>query len=419
MKILHLADLHIGKKLGGLSLLATDQPCWAAQLLELARRERPQAIVIAGDLYDRGSPSGEAVEFAGNLLAELTALPGGPAVIAVAGNHDSGPLVSYLGPVLRRQNLYMTGPAERELRPVTLTDEYGPVDFWPLPYLFPAEINRLLGDTDYRDYDTAYRAYLGAQPVDFSRRNVAVAHQNVLAFGKEAERGGSETMVGGIGGIDYTVFDGFEYAALGHIHAAQAMGRETVRYAGSPLCYHFNELRQPKKGPVLLELGPKGTEPEITICELAPLHPLREVRGTLAEIEAAEARCPGKNEYLRAVLRPEPSPDGLPAFTGDEADRLRALFAANGSRLLELFYEYDTGRLPERGESERAAERPMEERFAAFWTERRGDAPDERSLQLLHFIAEQQRHAPAGEPVTEEELDAIIDFAIKQEGEQL
>ena len=418
MKLLHIADLHIGKKLHDISLIDSGgQPDWLEKLLELVRTEKPEVILIAGDIYDRSNPPREAVDFVGHMLSELSGMDWEPYVLMIAGNHDSGPMVEYLGDVVARQRIIVAGTVEPEIRHITLSDAYGPVTFWLIPYVFPAEINRVLG-TDYRDYDTAFRAYLEAQKIDVHMRNVILSHQNITAFGNEAERGGSETMVGGVGGIDYTAFDGFEYVALGHIHAAQAMGRREVRYAGSPLCYHFDELRHAKKGPVLIDLGPKGTAPEIRSSELTPLHPLREVAGTMSEILDAETYGSKSGEYIRVVLKPEP--DGLKAGTetGTEGDRLRALFAAHGSQVLDIFYDYHTQHSTgAEWTGEGTAELPVEERFAAFWAERRETEPDAASMELLRFIAEQDRNTQSedGEP-TEAEVDAILAFAMEQEG---
>ena len=154
---------------------------------------------------------------------------------------------------------------------------------------------RALTRVDGRRYDTGADSkaehlvnHLAAQDIDFSQRNVIVAHQNVTANGKEAERGGSESMVGGIGQVDYSAFDGFEYAALGHIHSAYPAGRAEVRYAGSPLAYHFNETRQPEKGPLLVTLGAKGQQAGIERLDIEPLHRMREIRG---EYEAVRAEA--------------------------------------------------------------------------------------------------------------------------------
>ena len=281
MRFLHLADLHLGKSVYGTSLLDNgDQSVWVEQFLALAEKLRPDAVVIAGDVYDRSAPSGEAVQLLSHMLTALHAL--GIPVMLCAGNHDSVQRLSFLHPLLAQEGLHISASLSESpaLRHVTLQDEHGPVTFWLMPYVFPAIVSEVLGCERFADSDSAVRALLQRQDVDFAARNVLVAHQNVTAGGAEAERGGSEAMVGGVGQIDYTAFDGFDYVVLGHIHAACPVGRDSVRYAGSPLCYHFNETKQPPKGPVLVELGKKGEPVRTETLVLPPLHPMRELRGT-------------------------------------------------------------------------------------------------------------------------------------------
>ena len=180
---------------------------------------------------------------------------------------------------------------------MSLTDEHGPVDFWLLPYLFPALAAEALG-TELRDYDAAVRAVLAAQPLDPTRRNVLLAHQNVTAGGAEGERGGSESAVGGVGQVEYTAFDAFDYAALGHIHAGYPVGRPAVRYAGSPLCYHFNETKQAAKGPLLVELGAKGSPVTVTLLPIEPLHRLRVLEGAYEALRAElSGALPSPEDY--------------------------------------------------------------------------------------------------------------------------
>ena len=257
MRFLHLADLHFGKSIYGLSLLDNgDQKHWVERFLDLAREAKPDAVVIAGDVYDRSAPPGAAVQLLSDMLTALAEM--GVPVLMTAGNHDSAQRLAFAHALLAREGLHISADlfASGALTRVSLADAHGPVDFWLMPYVFPALAEQALGLEGLRGYDAAVRALLSRQPVDFSRRNVLVAHQNVTARGVEALRGGSESMVGGVGQVEYTAFDGFDYVALGHIHAACPVGRETVRYAGSPLCYHFDETRQRAKGPVLVELGP-------------------------------------------------------------------------------------------------------------------------------------------------------------------
>lgn len=302
MKFFHLADLHFGKSLHGFSLIDQgDQPDWVCKFLELVDETKPDAVCIAGDVYDRSVPSREAVELLDKLLTELSER--GIAVLLIAGNHDSGPRLNFASALLKKQNVYIAGNVEKEIRHVELQDEYGPVTFWLLPYLFPAAVEEALGqeDGELRSYDAAARALLNAQNVDFTKRNVLIAHQFVLEGEHAPEAGGSETMVGGVGQIDCSAFDGFDYVALGHIHRPQIIGRETVRYAGSPMCYHFSELGW-KKGPLLVEIGEKGSALRTQLFELPALHPMREIRGLFSEIMESEKESAARGEYIRCVL---------------------------------------------------------------------------------------------------------------------
>ena len=239
-------------------------------------------------------------------------------------------------------------------------------------------------------YDTAVRRLLAEQNVDFSVRNVIVAHQNVTKGGIEGIRGGSESMVGGVGQVDYTAFDGFDYAALGHIHAAYAVGRESVRYAGSPMCYHFDELRQPKKGALLIELGAKGVEPAIETMTIQPLHPMCELRGAYDELRV-KASAVENGAYVKIVLTDRPMTPEISAY-------FQALFESRGSILMERMSEYrrfvDVKDAPE---SKDLRDKPVEELFTEFYGERNGgELPDEGEIALMHFAAELLRNSEAG-----------------------
>lgn len=410
MKFLHLADLHLGKSIHGVSLLENgDQRVWAERFLELVRETRPDAVVVAGDIYDRSAPSGDAVALLDSMVTALAEL--GTAVLLIAGNHDSGQRLSFGGSLLAKQNIHISGVLSPELPCVTLTDQHGPVNFWLMPYIFPALVAQKLGDDSIRDYDTAVRAMLARQNIDFSQRNVIVAHQNVTAGGREAERGGSESMVGGVGHVDYSAFDGFEYAALGHIHAAYPVGRKAVRYAGSPLYYHFDETKQPEKGPVLVELGAKGTEPKMETKKIAPLHPMREIKGAYDEIREAELRNTSRGEYIRIVLtdrKPEP----------EIRDFFHTLFENRGSIVMELVSEYSQfGAVSAIPTARMAQEKAVEDLFMDFYSQRCGGAfPDCREQELLRFAGEQVRNAGlrGGEDTLDRQAGDLRNFALEQ-----
>lgn len=410
MKFLHLADLHFGKSIYNISMLEKgDQRAWVDRFLELARDVRPDAVVIAGDVYDRSSPSGDAVVLLDHMITALAEM--GVSVMLVAGNHDSGQRLSFGGSLLARQKVHIAGVFSKELVHVTLTDQDGPVTFWLMPYVFPALVAQALGDESIRDYDTAVRRLLEAQNIDFTQRNVLVAHQNVTANGEETQRGGSESMVGGVGQVDYHAFDGFDYVALGHIHSSYHVGRKTVRYAGSPLCYHFRETRQPVKGPVLVELNAKGAPVTLETKEIPPLHPMREIRGSYQEIQEAELRNTSQGEYIQIVLTDRKrDPDSYGFFS--------SLFERRGSLLLELASEYSPFTPVHDALAEQMKEKPVEELFADFYAQRSdGATPDALENELLRFVGEQVRGSSPmdDKEKLEKQVNALLKFAREQE----
>lgn len=383
MRFLHLADLHFGKSLHGISLLERgDQTDWARRFRDLAKALRPDAVVIAGDVYDRSAPSAEAVDLLSGLLTGLA--DDGIPVLLIPGNHDSAQRLAFGRELLSRQGLHIAGPLTPPgtLTHVTLEDKFGPVTFWLMPYVFPALVTDALGTETPRDYGSAIRALLEAQEIDFSRRNVLIAHQNVTAAGAEAERGGSETMIGGVGQVDYTVFDGFDYVALGHIHAGYPVGRPEVRYAGSPLCYHFNEARQSRKGPLLVTLGPKGAPVETAVQPIPALHPLLPWTGSLETVKAlAESAEPGS--YVSITLTDQ-------RITPEISEALRGTLERRDCLLLELSSDFREHSGVGGGLTSRAVrERSVPELFSDFYREKCGGAePTDDERRLLDYAAE-------------------------------
>ena len=412
MRFLHLADLHLGKSIYGASLIDNeDQKVWVDRFLEKARELKPDAVVIAGDVYDRGQPPGRAALLLNHLVTALADMK--ISVLITAGNHDSVQHLSLFSSLLASRNVYISKPLDQspELVHVSLEDENGPVTFWLLPYVYPAMAAQVLGDEEIRDYDTAVRKILAAQVIDYTQRNVLVAHQNVTANGQEAERGGSESMVGGVGQVDYTAFDGFDYVALGHIHSSYSVGRPEVRYAGTPMAYHFNEIKQPDKGPLLVTLPGKNEKISIELQRIEPLHRMREIRGKYDEIREQAVSNPWMNEYLKIILTDQ-------RITPLVSDFIHETAKAHGSTVLELTSEYNafTGDAVFRGTKD-MHEKPVEELFADFYKERNnGTEADDRDLELMAFVGEITRDAA----ITQEEPDEkayrkILDFVFKQE----
>ena len=412
MRFLHAADLHLGKVIYGTSLIDNgDQDYWVFRFVEKAYQLKADAVVIAGDVYDRGLPPGKAANLLNSLVTSLADLD--IPVLITAGNHDSIYHLSCLSPLLEARKVYISRPLEQSSRlvNVTLEDEHGPVTFWLLPYVYPAMAAQVLGDEGIRDYDTAVRRILAAQHIDFTKRNVLIAHQNVTAGGQEAERGGSESMVGGIGQVDYTAFDGFDYAALGHIHSSYHVGRKEVRYAGTPMAYHFNETKQPDKGPLLVTLPEKNGEVSVELQKIDPLHRMREIRGTYDEIREQTVSHPRENEYLKIILTDQ-------RITPMISDFIHETAKAHGSTVMELTSEFSafTGDAVFQGTKD-MHEKPVEELFADFYKERsNGIEAEERDLELMAFVGEMTRDAA----VTQEEPDEkafrkILEYVLKQE----
>lgn len=408
MRFFHLSDLHLGKSLHGVNLLESgDQPHWVERFLALAARTAPDAVLIAGDVYDRGAPAAGAVELLDRLLTGLTAL--NIPVLLIPGNHDSPQRLAFGRRLLERQGLHIAPPltAPGRLTRVTLTDEHGPVDFWLLPYLFPALASAALG-RELRDYNEALRAVLAAQEIDLSRRNVIIAHQNVTAGGVEVERGGSESAVGGVGQVDFSAFDSFDYAALGHIHAGYSVGRSAVRYAGSPLCYHFNETRQAQKGPLLVTLGPKGTVPDVELLPLKALHPLRCNTGSYEALRADEAARTEGGDYVSITLTDR-------RITPELAEDLRELLEARGSLLMELRSSFRTEGIGDSPSVAALRERGLAELFSEFYAQKYESAgPEDAELALLTRAEELAQSAELRLPPEEAQVEALLRAALQE-----
>lgn len=413
MKFLHIADLHLGKSLYGVSMIDNqDQIYWVERFLEKAGELKPDAVLIAGDIYDRSAPSGEAVMLFNHMLTGLEEM--NIPVMITAGNHDSGKRLSFAETILAKQKIYIAGVSRKEIFHVTIPerDGSGEVTFWLLPYLFPAMAAQLLGDESIGDYETAVRELLAQQKIDFSGRNVLLAHQNVTANGKEAQRGGSESMVGGVGQVDYRVFDGFDYVALGHIHASYYVGRKEVRYAGSPLCYHFDETKQPEKGMLLVELMEKGSEIKITPVFVSPLHPMREIKGEYETILEALEQEKNTGEYLKIVVTDR-------RITPEMSELLRGQYKNRDSIVMELVSEFREFDAVSPLSGKYGEEKSIEDYFVELYRERKAQTqPTQKELALFQFAAGLVRDREGSEKRAdslETDADRLLTYVIKQE----
>ena len=288
MKFLHLADLHIGKRVCEHNML-DEQVYILREILGIVCEEHPDAVLIAGDVYDKSVPSAEAVAVLDDFLVKLSAT--GTNVFVLSGNHDSAERIAFGGRLMKGMGVYMSPVYNGEFAPVTLKDEMGEVDLWMLPFVRPADVRAHLESDEDRDavtdYTSAMRMAIAQMKFTEGRRNVLVAHQFVTG----AERSESEENVGGLDNVDASVFEKFGYVALGHIHKPQNVAKDVdgtvrARYSGTPLKYSLSEAAHAKSVTVV-ELGAALQVREVP---LKPLHDVREIRGSFAELVSPEFR---------------------------------------------------------------------------------------------------------------------------------
>lgn len=276
MKLMHLSDLHLGKRVHEFSMLE-DQQYILTEILRLAGEERPGGVLIAGDVYDKSVPSAGAADLLDDFLVRLSRMD--IPVFLISGNHDSPERLAFGGRLMERSGVHIAPAYSGRVEPVTLTDEFGPVNIYLLPFVKPVHVRRFFPGQDASSYTGALSAAIGAMAVDPAQRNVLVTHQFVTGA---ARCDSEELSVGGADNVDVSVFGGFDYVALGHLHVPQQVGRETVRYCGSPLKYSFSEARR-DKSVTIVELGEKG-DVALRTLPLVPRRDLVELRGTYEEL---------------------------------------------------------------------------------------------------------------------------------------
>lgn len=309
MKIFHISDLHIGKQLHYYNL-GECQKRVLDQIVAQAQKVHPDVIVVAGDIYDKAVPSGEAYQLFDGFLNGLADIEPNIPVLIIAGNHDNAKRLQYAGNFLERNQIYvsvMPPSNEKEyLKKITLRDEFGEVNFYLLPFTKPGYVRHLFEEGVVNDYHTAVQALIEREQIDLSQRNVLVAHQFFVANGEEPSKSDSELTyisVGGLDWVDVSCVRDFDYVALGHIHRAQKMGEEYIRYCGTPYKYSVSEEKD-VKGILVVTLGEKGTVPTFETLPLAIRPDVRSIRGSLAEIleAATEENC---QDYVSITLTDE------------------------------------------------------------------------------------------------------------------
>lgn len=298
VKLLHTADLHLGKQMNDLSLLA-DQEYVLQQILHIAEAEQVQAVLIAGDVYQRAAPQAEAMAMFDWFVTQL--MEAGKQVFIISGNHDSAQRIAYFSALIKSAGVHVTQTFNGQLQHETMQDEDGPLHIWMMPFLRPAQVRRAFPDEKILSYQDAVSAVLRHADIDFSARNVLLCHQFIAG----CEVCDSEELsVGGLDRIDGSIFEGFDYVALGHIHKPQRVLRDTLRYAGSPLKYSFSEA-QHKKSVSIINVQEKGCL-SVHKAPLYPLHDVRRIEGLMDEI----MRMPYSEDYVWITIHDEqPMPD--------------------------------------------------------------------------------------------------------------
>lgn len=298
MKLLHLSDLHLGKRVNEFSMLE-DQKYILNQILQIVINEQVNTVLIAGDVYDKSVPSAQAVTLFDDFLTRLEALE--CTVLLIAGNHDSPERLAFGAHLLQKSRVYLSPVFDGRLTCCTLNDEYGELDVWLMPFLKPSVVRPFYPGDTMESYQDAAAVVLRSNPPHQGRRSILVAHQFVTG----AKTGGSEELsVGGAENIDAALFAAYDYVALGHIHSPQRVGRETVRYCGSPLKYSLSEARG-TKSVTLITFNQPG-EIDIKLCPLTPLHDLRTIRGTYDEVTARTFyEGTATDDYLHITLTDE------------------------------------------------------------------------------------------------------------------
>ena len=321
MKFLHLSDLHIGKRVNEFSMLE-DQEYILTKIINIIDDEKPDAVVIAGDVYDKSVPSAEAVQLFDDFLCRLAKRK--LQVFVISGNHDSAERMAFGGRLMDISGVHMSPVYNGKVEAISLDDEFGKVNFYMLPFVKPANVRRFFEDAQIESYTDAVRVAVENMNVNADERNVIVTHQFVTGAEKcESE----EISVGGSDNVDASVFDCFDYVALGHIHGPQNIGSERVRYCGTPLKYSFSEAKH-KKSVTVVEMKEKGSL-EIRTVELEPKRDMREIKGTYAEITLKDNYInTNMDDYMHITLTDE---EDIP----DAIGKLRVIYP----NLMKLDYD--------------------------------------------------------------------------------
>ena len=372
MKFIHISDLHLGKRVNEFSMLE-DQKDILNKILKIIGEENPQGLLIAGDIYDKSIPTVEAIQLFDEFLCQLSKKKV-PAFI-ISGNHDSAERIAFGGRLMKESGVYVAPAYSGKTNAITLEDEWGPVHIYLLPFVKPVNVKRFFEDDSIESYTDAVQCAVKQMNLNSDERNILVTHQFVTG----AKRSESEDIsVGGTDNVDVSVFDGFDYVALGHIHGPQKIGRETVRYCGTPLKYSFSEIHH-EKSVTIVEMKEKGNV-EIRTRKLEPLRDWCEIKGIYMKLtEKSYYENLDRESYMHVTLTDE---EDIP-----EAVRKLQVIYPN---LMKL--DYDNQRT--RGKSSFAEIEEVEEKtpydiFEELYEKQNNQPMSEEQTQLIQNLVEQ------------------------------
>ncbi len=378
MRLIHLSDLHLGKRVNEISM-TEDQKYILQQILRIVKDENADAVMLSGDIYDKSLPTAEAVTLFDEFLSRLAYM--GVKVYVISGNHDSPERLAFGRGLMEGAGIYISPVYNGNISPLQLADSHGTVNFWLLPFIKPAHVKRFFPEEKIESYTDACRVAVEKMNIDRAARNVLLTHQFVTG---STTCDSEELSVGGSENVDASVFEGFDYVALGHIHGPQNIGSNKMRYCGTPLKYSFSEAGH-YKSVTVVDLGAKG-ELELHTAALTPLHDMRVVRGSFAQLtDRSFYQDSATDDYLHVILTDE---EDIPEAVG----RLRSIYP----NIMKLSYDNTRTRTNQTIDDAEDVERksPLQ-LFAQLYEQQNNQPMSERQSrfvqQLIEAIWEDER----------------------------
>ena len=370
MKFIHLSDLHLGKRVNEFSMLE-DQEYILTKIINIIDEQQPDAVIIAGDVYDKSVPSAEAVEMFDDFLVRLAQRK--LKVFVISGNHDSAERIAFGGRLMDKSGIYMSPVYNGEVKPITLEDEFGEVNYYMLPFVKPAAVRRFYPGEEISTYTDAMKTAIDNMNIDVDKRNVLITHQFVTgAMRTESE----EVSVGGTDNVEVSIFEDFDYVALGHIHRAQKCGSEYIRYCGTPLKYSFSEAKD-VKSVTIVDMKVKG-EIELSFVELAPRRDLVEIKGKYNDLmlKSFYEGTTYSEDYMHITLTDE---EDIP----DVLTKLRVVY----KNIMKLDYDNQRTRHNARINGVMDVKnKSMLEHFSDFYELQNGQAMSEEQISFMTEI---------------------------------